>query len=260
MRHRLPLLLAVATFVALPLSADSQEAAPGPPVAEEKDWLEFYYENPRPERFVGQMKQWAADGTLDNDHAKPALIAFTSQLIRQNRERLREWHEALAGLTPGQMQVFRTAMLFSRTEEADTIMREAFGKAYDEQKRETQKILEMPLDKQDTMDMLWGFFYATGAEAAIRRIVVSFRFRDAPDDPEGVEIPKGYVPYYKALPQFAFDSLLANAERHPRVVEILREMLKEDGLLEPEREGVRGVLSEIDPKSVPPEPPATKKA
>lgn len=215
---------------------------------EEPDWLESYYLNPTPEKLVGQMKDWAQDGTLDNDHAKPALIAFLSQVIRQNPDKLAEWYDQLRGLDPSQMQVFHTAMLFSRTKEADELMRQTFGNAYDEQKAETKKILEMPLDKEGTVDMIWGFFYATGSETAIRRIVTCFRFKDAPDKPEGVDVPDGYVPLYKSLPTFAFNSLAANAERHPRILEMLREMLeKDESLIDQEKEGIREVLAEISP-------------
>lgn len=167
---------------------------------EEKVWLEFYYENPTPERFVDQMKDWAGDGTLDNEHARPALIAFVSQLIRQNSGLLKQWYEALAGLSPDQMQVVHTAMLFSRTTEADEIMRDVFGKEYEDQKQETLKILEMPLDKRSTMDMLWGYFYATGSEGAIRRLVVAFRFREAPENPPGSRCRKAMLLFTKNSP------------------------------------------------------------
>jgi hypothetical protein len=111
----------------------------------------------------------------------------------------------------------------------------------------------MPLYKNATMDMLWGYFYATGAESAIRRIVISFRFKEAPDNPAGVEVPKGYVPMYKELPAFASNALIANGERHPRVVEILSEMLeKDESLMKVEKEGVYDVLSVLDPKKYPP--------
>lgn len=234
-----------------PLSA--QEA--GVEKGEERDWLEFYYENPTPDRFITQMKDWAEDGTLDNDHAKPALIAFVSQLIRQNREKLAEWYSGLAGLDPKQMQVMHTAMLFSRTEEADTILKEQFGQAYEDQKAETKKILEMPLDQKDTMDMLWGFYYATGSPEAIRRLILCFRFKDAPDKPDGVDVPEGFVPLYKQLPDFAHNSLLANGERHPRLVEILKVLLeKDESFLEMEKAGVRAVLEELG------QLPADKKA
>lgn len=219
----------------------------------EKEWLEYYYQNPTPEKFVSQMKDWAADGTLEMDRAKPALIAFLSRVLRENREQIRDWYTSLNGLTPEQKQILHTAMLFARVSEADEIMTEIFGNRYREQKVETPKILEMPLDKQSTIDMLWGFFYATGSEHALRRIVLCFRFEDAPDNPEGVNVPQGYLPYYKVLPDFAYGSLLANGERHPKVREALETFLKEDeSLIEAEKNGVYDILSEIDPDSYPP--------
>ncbi|MEX2580687.1 MAG: hypothetical protein WD342_16640 [Verrucomicrobiales bacterium] len=225
----------------------------GPGDAEEGDWLENYYRDPDPDQFVPRMKDWSEDGTLDNENARPALIAFISRLVRQNRDRLDEWYRDLSGLSPEHKQVLHTGMLFSRTTEADRIMSELFGERYEGQKRDTEKILEMPLDKQPTVDMLWGFFYATGSESAIRRIVLCFRFEDAPERPEGVNVPDGYVPHYKQLPTFAFNSLVANAERHPRVLEILEDLHRNDeSLVKPEKEGVYDVLSEVDPEEYPP--------
>lgn len=251
LRHFYLLLVIFLIMTAVfPLGAqDGATAEPG----EEKEWLEFYYENPTPDRLVPQMKNWAEDGTLDNDHAKPALIAFLSQVIRENPDKLQEWYQALAGLEPQQMQVFHTAMLFSRIKEADAILTERYGPEFNRQKQEISKILEMPLDERDTMDMLWGFFYATGSETAIRRIVTAFRFRDAPEKPDGVKVPEGFMPLYKELPGFAYGSLIANGERHPKLVEILKKMLQsDDTLLDMEKEGVRDVLSELDPKAFPP--------
>jgi len=251
--HLLPSLLVLffASFIAAPgVAQEGGDASSG---ERERDWLEYYYQDPEPGRFVEQMKDWAADGTLDNRHAKPALIAFISQLIRQNRDSLEGWYDALAGLSPEQLQVLHTAMLFSRTSEADEIMKEVFGERYEEQKRETPKILDMPLDKRATLDMLWGFFYATGSEHAIRRIVLCLRFEEAPDDPAGVDVPEGYRPLYKELPAFAKNSLIANGERHERVVEVLEKFHEaEDELMDIEKRGVREVLSELKPGEYPP--------
>jgi hypothetical protein len=255
---RFLLILALLASSTAPLAAQEPGGAGVAPV--EKDWLESYYEDPTPDRLVPQMKDWAEEGTLDNDHAKPALIAFLSQVIRQNPGMLSEWYSALSGLEPAQMQVFHTAMLFSRTEEADKILLERYGKEFEEQRRETAKILEMPLDEPGAVDMLWGFFYATGSETAIRRVVTSFRFLDAPEKPPGVKVPEGYVPLYKELPSFAYGSLVANGERHPKVVAILKTMLESDQtLLGMEKEGVYDVLSALDPKAYPPKAEAGPK-
>jgi len=242
---------------------EAREPVPAEETGEEaeRDWLEFYYENPEPERFVDQMKGWAEDGTLENEHAIPALVAFLSRVLRDNRESIREWYEELSGLTPRQKQILHTGMLYSRVSEADEVLRETYGKRYDEQRVETPRILEMPLDKEGTLDMLWGFYYATGSESAVRRIVLCFRFIEAPEQLDGVEIPEGHVPFYKVLPDFAFDSLLDNARRHPRLVEILESFLEEgNDLLPMEREGVYDVLSELLPAKHPPREDAARRA
>lgn len=250
MRLLPPISAFFAAFVVLAVSSGfSQNGG----TEEERDWLEYYYQNPSPDRFVSEMKDWAEDGTLDNEYAKPAMIAFLSQVIRNNRGEIAGWYEALSGLSIEQKQVLHTAMLYSRISEADEIMQSIFGKRYDEQKLETGKILEMPLDKESTIDMLWGFFYATGSEHAVRRVVLSFRFLEAPERPDGVDVPEGYQPLYKALPVFASNSLIANAERHPRVKEILEGFLEnDDSLIAPEKNGVYDVLSEVDPDKYPP--------
>ena len=240
-------------FCLLAVAGSPALRAQDQPLQPEEDWLEYYYQNPTPDRFVEEVKNWASDGTLDNENARPALIAFLSQVMRANRDQIAGWYESLKGLSPSQMQVLHTAMLYARVSEADEIMSKTFGKQYDDQKIETAKILEMPLDKETTIDMLWGFFYATGSEHAIRRIVLCFRFEDAPERPDGVDVPEGYAALYKMLPFFAHDSLLANAERHPRLVEILKTLLeKPEELVPAEKEGVYDVLSALDPENVPP--------
>lgn len=233
-------------FAAVAGRGDGQEAPAAPAEEAPKDWLEFYYEDPRPEEFVERVKDWAKDGTLQSQGAQPALVAFMSQVLRQNRARVREWYQDLSGLSQDQLAVFLTSMFYARIRETDEILDEAYGSDYAEKAQELGKILDRPLDKVDTLDMLWGYFYATGSESAIRRLVQSFRFKEAPDRPKGVDIPEGYMPFYKILPQLAFESLLANAERHPRVMTILRSFLEEDSSLHPtERQGIEAVLEEI---------------
>ncbi len=246
-------LCATAIICASALLVLSGISAPVDREQEEADWLEFYYRNPTPERFVTELKNWSSDGTLMNKSARPALIAFLSQVIRQNRDKLEGWYENLAGLNPEEKSVLHTAMLFSRTKEADALMRKLFGKQYDEQKKETQKILELPLDKRNTIDMLWGFFYATGSEHAIRRVILCFRFLDAPDDPKGVNVPQGYVPLFKELPRIAYISLASNCERHPDIIKLCEKFYTEDDSLIPAEKGeLYDLLSEFLPKKYPP--------
>ncbi|NNE92885.1 MAG: hypothetical protein HKN23_14670 [Verrucomicrobiales bacterium] len=222
---------------------------------ENADWLEYYYKDPTPEKFVEKMKIFSADGTLSDDHARPALIGFISQVVRQNRDRVEEWYRQLSGLPAQDRKTIHTGLLFSRTKEADEILKKRFGPQFDDLKANTPKVLELPLDRNETMDMLWGYFYATGSESAIRRMIYAFRFDKAPDDPEGVEIPEGFRPLYKELPSATLEMIVSNARRHPKILEICKKIYKEDKtLILGEKEWLYDLLSRIDPKAYPPRP------
>ncbi len=217
------------------------------------EWLEGYYLNPTPNRFVPQMKAWAEDGTLKNQVAQPALIGFMSQLMRQNRDQILPWTEELnAELTPEDMVVYHTALVFSRTGQADELIKKALGDQWRSFERPS-KILELTLNEPPTMNMLWGYFYATGSESAIRRIIHGFRYEDAPLAPEGAKIPEGYQPYYVELPELARSSLWYNMQKQPKVVEILEKFHQRDAtLLEAEKRNVYDLLAFHNPEKYPP--------
>ena len=235
---------------------EKPEEEKGEPKKEEKDWLEFYYESPTPDRFVEEMKNWAEDGTLQNHKAQAALIGFISQLMRANRDKIKTWHGELAGLDPKDQIVLRAGLLFSRTGEADEILAKSIGKRQLPESERPPKILELALDKLATINLLWGFYYATGSDKPIRRILLCFRFEEAPEFPEDVEIPKGYRPYYKELPRMAYISMAANLKRHPKLVEICEKIYAEDKTLrQSEKTGLHDLLSEVNPEKYPPRPP-----
>ncbi|MEZ5433503.1 MAG: hypothetical protein R3F31_20545 [Verrucomicrobiales bacterium] len=117
------------------------------------------------------------------------------------------------------------------------------------------KLLELPLDRPTTLDMLWGFFFATGSESPIRRLVEAFRFEDVSEPPPGAKIPQGYVPLFTQLPEMAAWSITSMAAEHPKVAEFcvhFYESPKESQLRETESRWLRNkVLPTIDPKKFP---------
>lgn len=241
-RFILPVILGLVTFANL--TANENESTDG-------DWLEYYYLDPKPEEFVAKMKDWARDGTLRNQGAQPALIAFVSQLMRQNRDQIRFWWSDLQGLSPENSVVLRMGLLFSRTAEADEILSELTGKNPTEDSR-PPKILDAPLGTTATIDMLWGFYYATGSENPIRRLLKCFIMEDAPKKPEGLKMPQGAVPYYTQLPRMAYVSLITNMERHPELVRICEEIYQApEELHSTEKENLYDLLSEIKPDKYP---------
>lgn len=218
---------------------------------EVKDWLEFYYEEPKPAEFMAQMKLWERDGLLRDHNVQPTLIAFSSQVMRQNREKIQPWWVKLKDMEREDRAVYTTALLFARVSEADAIIKDAMGDKYSEFEA-PPKILEIPLDKEGTVNMLWGFYYATGSTNAIKRILKCFLFENAPTNPEGVDIPEGYQPYYLELPRLAYISLRSNMERHPKLVTICEEIYATDKKLKKaEKTNLYDLLSEVKPDKYP---------
>ena len=233
-------------FLGLPGPLHAQDS---PSVDVERDWLEYYYERPEPGKFVQKMREYSRDGTLMNESARPALIGFISQLIRQNRDKVDEWFTELRGLPPAEMQILLTGMLYSRTAEADAVLQREFGEQFEAQKKELPKILEMQLDKTQTLDMLWGFFYATGSENALRRVIACFNFIDAPENPDFADVPEGFRPLYTNLPEAAAWTLASNAQRHPKVRQYCKKLLAEEDALSPAE---RKILEQNVMEALPP--------
>ncbi|MEO0414705.1 MAG: hypothetical protein AAF226_07115 [Verrucomicrobiota bacterium] len=221
----------------------------------EPDWLESYYLDPKPDEFMTHLKQWAEDGVLQNHQSQPALIAFISQLMRQNRDKIESWTKSLEGMDEKDAVAYGVALMMSRTKEADAIIKQNLGADAPKNLQRPPKFLEMPLRTPATIDMLWGFFYATGNEQALRRISLCFIYEGMTDKPEGFEIPEGQTPIYKHLPEVAFISLSANAKRHPKVLEALEKFVAEPAHYELhalELENLNLILSQVAPDKYPP--------
>ena len=232
----------IALFALLNLAHSEEEV---------KDWLEFYYEDPKPAEYIAQVKLWEKNGLLRNFDIQPTLIAFTSQVMRQNRDKIQPWWLKMKDMAPEDRVFYSTALMFARVTEADKIIEDTLGDKYSEFEP-PPKILEIALDRTATINMLWGYFYATGSENAIRRILKCFLFEDAPENPEGVDVPEGYHPYYKELPRLAYVSLVSNLERHPKLVEICENILATDKkLYDLERINLYDLLSEVKPEKYP---------
>lgn len=235
-----------ALFLAINLSFAEDQSDNG------AEWLETYYQNPTPEKFLPQMKLWAENGTLRNPAARSALVGFTSQLMRQNRSKIAAWVRELRVGDPEDFVVIDNALYFSRTTEADKLIEASLGRKLEDKDRPS-KILERPLNEEPAMNMLWGYFYATGSEKAIRKIIHGFRYVNAPLAPDGVEVPEGYKPYYVELPGIAAGSLLKNMKSDPRVQEICEQIYKKDNTLTKMEElNLYNLLSKRNPEKYPP--------
>lgn len=217
----------------------------------DQDWLLRYYQDPKPEKLVEQVRASARQGLLKDDKAGPLFVGFLSQVMAQNPKEIARWLLELHSLDEEQRSTVVTAAWYSDTEEARACFKDPALKdsAF---LQKPPKILELELDRPQVLDLLWGSFMATGDVKNIRRLVESLslcehlgaaeRFKTSAKTEEDNE---------KAVLELTFNSALwslqANCGQHPKVLEYC-ERIYGDGTL-PKDQGVwlGVVLSKVKP-------------
>jgi len=206
------------------------------------DWLTFYYRDPRPDQVVAQLKAWSSEGTLQDANARAPLTGFLSQIFRQNADKLQDWRLQLKGLPKEDLELINMAIWMSNTKESKELLQKEIPKAFKD--KSPPDILTLKLDSPSALDLLWGYFFATGDSKALRRIVAMFRYADAPTKLEG--IPKDRSPLYVILPKAAKWSISSNARQHPKVMEDCKKILASDQLNDTEKKWLDESLQESE--------------
>lgn len=230
------LCLLLATLATSP--AEDQTPANG------DDWLTFYYRNPRPDQLVAQLKAWSTEGTLQDKQARAPLVGFLSQVFRHNADRIDDWYSQVRDLPAADLETVTMALWMSDTKEGKQLLHKEQPGVFDD--NPPPDILKLKLDTPSTLDLLWGYYFATGDSKALRRIVSMFNYADAPDKVEGV--PDDRTPLYKTLPGAAKWSLSSNATQHPKVLADCKKMLADGQLNATEKEWLDKTLQQAAEK------------
>ena len=203
-------------FTALPNALAEEKSQ-----ADGDNWLAFYYRDPRPDQLVAHLKAWSADGTLQNEDARVPLTGFLSQVFSQNTDKIQDWYSQVKDLPKYELELIKMALWLSSTEKSKQLLAKLPPEAFSD--KAPPNILTLKLDSISTLDLLWGYYYATGDSKALRRIVAMFKFADTPTRFKG--LPKDETPLYTILPNAAKWSLSSNAEQHPKVMHDCKAML-----------------------------------
>lgn len=185
------------------------------------DWLTFYYRNPRPDQLIAQLKAWSAEGTLQDSNARAPLLGFLSQVFHQNPQQLQDWYLQTRSLPAKDQELITMALWMSDSAESKALLKKEMPKAF--AGKTPPDILQLKLDSPSTLDLLWGYYFATGESKVLRRIIEMFRYADAPQKLEG--IPEGRTPLYTTLPHAAKWSISSNARQHPKVLADSKKLL-----------------------------------
>ena len=244
------LILSVSFLVAQKNYCHAQSDGPilgGKPDA---DWMTSYYDSPSPERFVEEVRTPTNAGVFNDRKSQPYFIAFLSQVMAQNPERVERWLKEFEDLDEKQRTVVLSAAWYSDTEPAMAYFQKKQLKAWAEQ--DAPSILKMKVNSPATLDMLWGHFMATGERKPIRRIVSAFqlsnysgalkRLKESKQTPQDKK-----EAWFDATFQAAQWSLTSNCTQHPKVLDHCKAIFQDKDTPKPESVWLGLILSQVGP-------------
>ena len=232
----------IISFCMLALAPCFAQDAAGDPQQLGK-WVMTYYQHPTPDQFVQKVKELSAAGLLYNPkpNARPdANVMFLGKIMASNAKQIPQWMDALASLPDTDRKVLKRAVWYSGTET---------GKAWLIENEEAELAngpRPMLLANQKAMqlqpyqlDQLWEWFFATGEEEPIARIISLFSLAHelpnestlqllSPPTKSDDKIRNQIQLYNYALLKTALWSTTSLAINHDRVLEILKQSEKEN--------------------------------
>lgn len=174
--------------------------------ANEKDlmaWVTSYYQHPEP-NFVDEAFKDAHElGILKDTNYIPVIIGFFAGVFETDKDLRRPIAELNYNLPQVERHaILRSLHLSSKNEEPAPLLAE-------------------PLERTPlVVDMLWGYFYATGDEAAVKRVIGALPWstmkREDANNDQDLRWEAGAS---------AKQTLVTNAAHHQRVMEICKKEL-----------------------------------
>ena len=226
-----------------PRTASSNAQDTGAP-----DWMTSYYQNPQPDHFVTGVRQMSERGIL----SAPVTEAFLSRVLAKNPAKIPVWMAALADLSNRDKELLHKAIWLSGTDAGKAYLKDqGLATLLNDPAPDT---LKEEIDTPSSLDMLWGYFFATGDEAPIRRIVSALNYSKYAGAMERYETSKKTSDdweqsHYDAIFRAAVSSLSTFWKQHQRIKEICDGLLKGKELNPTETEMLKMMLANLSAKT-----------
>lgn len=193
------------------------------------DWFINYYHTKNVKSIVSMIKFIFNEGFFESDKTIPLLLGFMVGLFEENVTKLPFWLEQLNSLSNRNKKYLWIAVSMTNKKEKIKILNDIkINESPDNQNFITQRIekeskhpLEIEIDNPGILDMLWGYFFATGSSKPIERISTAL-----PWSRQRTDLQKFLIG------QAAEWSLKSNARQHEKVRKILMS-LKADENIQP---------------------------
>ena len=217
------------------------------------DWMMNYYLNPTPGKFIEQIEVLNEKGIFEKENAQWPLVSFVSQLMANNPEKVKNW--MIFGETLGEsgLATMRLAAWYSRTAEAKDYFKENNLSNFTD--NPAPDILTLKVDNPTVLDMLWGYFFATGNIEPLERISTALelsKYTDAIDsykDSEKTKEDKKNL-YLGATFKSAMWSIEANCRNHPLVLDQFRSIFHHAETPKSQSLWIGVILSKVVPDEV----------
>jgi hypothetical protein len=180
-------------------------------------WMAYYYLDPEPARAPDALRALSGKGLLDSELAGPLVAGFLAGVLEAKPDEARALISRMLFLPEREQHMLVLAIWYSGLQEAKTLLKELEAH-FPSQKEHIDyglahtpvRAVELPFELGPwVLDMLWGYFMATGSDAPVKRIIslLSLAMADA--------LPGQLAPA-------AHSSLAVHAMLHGRVLEICR--------------------------------------
>lgn len=192
------------------------------------EWMTSYYKSPSPSRFIPEVRSLVKEGALKRENSKLPIIAFLSQVMRANPDKIESWLEEFENIDDDQKAVLYASAWYSHTEQALSYFKQRKLHKYLEEP--APDILALKVNNPSVLDMLWGYYFATGEEEPIRRIITAFdysKFAGALEKHKDSEKTKQQMDeiYWDVFFGAAMWSLDSNCRQHQAVQNICETIL-----------------------------------
>ena len=194
----------------------------------DQSWMQNYFSNPQPDRFVEQVKEITGEGLLKSPKAHGLFLGFLSQVMAQNPVKVPGWLKEFEGLDAAQREVLLSAAWYSGVEEARAYFKEQ-NLADPYLAHRAPKVLDVTADHPTIIDLYWGVYMATGAIEPVRKVVDALslvkyngaleRYREKvrkKEMPSEAELKEANLDFTF---QTAVTTLQVNCREQPRVME-----------------------------------------
>ena len=187
------------------------------------EFLQGYYLHPQPEAVPEMLllldKVAKTFKNREMDGMEAPIIGFFSEIFRANSDKLDEWEKVIKGLSSKSLKVFLDgALCYADTEKSKEIfkkhakwsfiLKQRYGGGY------VVPILKWDWLSPSSLDMCWGAFMASGNKEYVKKVMEC-----------ALQVPeKNRIDLTVGAARW---SMVANADRHPLVAEVMNNFLKD---------------------------------